>query len=66
MSLWKDFKAKVMSEEDESEEDIRAAFKNYDIDGDGYITKDEMVQVRRQTKWVWRFGQLFRRSGRRR
>ncbi len=45
MSLWKDFKSKV-EEEDDDEEEIRLAFKNYDINGDGYITKDEMVQVR--------------------
>lgn len=42
MELWKSFKAKV-DEEDDTEEDIQSAFKTYDIDGDGYITKDEMV-----------------------
>ncbi len=32
-------------EEEETEDDVRSAFKAYDIDGDGYITKEEMVQV---------------------
>ena len=45
MHLWKDFKAKV-EDEDEDEEEIKSAFRAYDINGDGYITKDEMVQVR--------------------
>ena len=45
MVLWKDFKAKV-EDEDEDEEEIKSAFRAYDINGDGYITKDEMVQVR--------------------
>lgn len=45
MYLWKDFKAKV-EDEDEDEEEIKSAFRAYDINGDGYITKDEMVQVR--------------------
>ena len=45
MFLWKDFKAKV-EDEDEDEEEIKSAFRAYDINGDGYITKDEMVQVR--------------------
>ncbi len=44
MSFWKDFKAS-MSEEDDTEEYIHTAFKSYDVDGDGYITKEEMVQV---------------------
>ncbi len=45
MELWKSFKARV-DEEDESEEEIKTAFQSYDIDGDGYITKDEMVTVK--------------------
>jgi len=34
-----------MNEEDESEEEIKTAFQAYDTNGDGYITKDEMVKV---------------------
>jgi Ca2+-binding EF-hand superfamily protein len=45
MSLWKAFKSSVTTE-GETEEEIRSAFRDYDIDGDGYITKDEMIQVR--------------------
>ena len=55
MELWKSFKAKV-DEEDDTEEDIKTAFKTYDIDGDGYITKDEMVTVK--TCSVAKFGDL--------
>lgn len=44
MSLWKDFKANVL-EGEETEDEIKSAFKTYDINGDGYITKDEMVSV---------------------
>ena len=46
MELWKSFKARV-DDDDESEDEIKTAFQSYDIDGDGYITKDEMVKVRR-------------------
>ena len=55
MFLWKDFKAKV-EDEDEDEEEIKSAFRAYDINGDGYITKDEMVQVRSsaiQSPKIW-------------
>jgi Ca2+-binding EF-hand superfamily protein len=45
MELWKSFKARV-DDDDESEDEIRTAFRSYDIDGDGYITKDEMVTVK--------------------
>lgn len=45
MELWKSFKARV-DDDDESEDEIKTAFQSYDIDGDGYITKDEMVTVR--------------------
>ena len=46
MRLWKDFKANVNDVEDDGTEDeIKEAFQDYDINGDGYITKDEMVQV---------------------
>ena len=45
MELWKSFKARV-DDDDETEDEIKTAFESYDIDGDGYITKDEMVTVR--------------------
>jgi len=44
MALWVAFKAKV-GEEGETEAEIKTAFKEYDLDGDGYITKDEMVEA---------------------
>ena len=44
MTLWKDFKANVL-EGEETEDEIKSAFKDYDINGDGYITKDEMISV---------------------
>ena len=44
MTLWVAFKAKV-GEEGETEAEIKTAFKEYDLDGDGYITKDEMMKV---------------------
>lgn len=34
-----------VNDEDDSEEEIRSAFQAYDTNGDGYITKDEMVKV---------------------
>ena len=44
LKLWQQFKASV-SEDGDTEEDIQSAFKDYDVDGDGYITKDEMMRV---------------------
>merc|ERR1711874_653478 len=45
MNLWQQFKASVNEEGDDSEEEIKKCFKDYDKDGDGYITKDEMMNV---------------------
>ena len=44
MALWTSFKAKV-GDDGDTEDDIKTAFQEYDIDHDGYITKDEMVEV---------------------
>ena len=46
MKLWQQFKATVNEDGDDTEEEIKQAFKDYDRDGDGYITKDEMMNVR--------------------
>jgi len=45
MQLWQKFKQSVTDEEDDTEEDIKKAFKDYDVDGDGYISQDEMMRV---------------------
>jgi len=42
MALWISFKAKV-GEDGDTEADIKTAFREYDKDNDGYITKDEMM-----------------------
>ena len=46
MALWISFKAKV-GEDGDTEADIKTAFREYDKDNDGYITKDEMMGVRK-------------------
>ena len=48
---WKIFKQKL-DDEDEDEEEIREAFKSYDQDGDGYITRDEMFTALTQMGFV--------------
>ena len=45
MMLWQKFKESVSEEGDDTEEEIKKAFKDYDVNGDGYITKDEMMNV---------------------
>ena len=52
MKLWQQFKATVNEDGDDTEEEIKQAFKDYDRDGDGYITKDEMMNVRISLKVV--------------
>nr|ACO11578.1 Calmodulin [Caligus rogercresseyi] len=51
MSLWKGFKTSV-NEQEGTEEEIKSAFMDYDIDGDGYITQAEMVQALRNMGFV--------------
>ena len=46
MKLWQQFKASVSEDGEDTEEEIKSAFKDYDVNGDGYITKDEMMKVR--------------------
>ena len=48
---WSLFKQKL-DEDDEEEDEIREAFKLYDQDGDGYITKDEMLSALTQMGFV--------------
>ena len=45
MLLWQKFKESVSEDGDDTEEEIKKAFKDYDVNGDGYITKDEMMNV---------------------
>ena len=45
MKLWQKFKESVSEDGDDTEEEIKKAFKDYDVNGDGYITKDEMMNV---------------------
>lgn len=45
MQLWQHFKDSVADEDDDTEEEIKKAFKGYDVDGDGYITKDEVLKA---------------------
>lgn len=45
MKLWQQFKNSVSEDGEDTEEEIKQAFKDYDTNGDGYITKDEMMNV---------------------
>jgi len=51
LDQWRIFKQKL-DDEDEDEEEIREAFKSYDQDGDGYITRDEMFAAITQMGFV--------------
>lgn len=53
MKLWADFKGRVGAE-GETEEDIKVAFREYDLDNDGYITKDEMVEVYESLRFIYK------------
>ena len=51
LAQWALFKQKL-DEEEEGEEEIREAFRLYDQDGDGYITRDEMLAALTQMGFV--------------
>merc|ERR1712106_416015 len=51
LDQWRIFKEKV-DEEEESEDEIKEAFRIYDKDEDGYITKEEMVAAITQMGFV--------------
>lgn len=51
LEQWTLFKQKL-DDEDEDEEEIKEAFKMYDQDGDGYITRDEMFAALTQMGFV--------------
>ena len=57
LAQWSLFKQKL-DEEEEGEEEIREAFRLYDQDGDGYITRDEMLAALTQMGFVrWKLMQ---------
>lgn len=51
LEQWTLFKQKL-DDDDEDEEEIKEAFKMYDQDGDGYITRDEMFAALTQMGFV--------------
>ena len=51
LAQWSLFKQKL-DEEEEGEEEIREAFRLYDQDGDGYITREEMLAALTQMGFV--------------
>ena len=44
MNLWQKFK-QAANKDDESEDEIKKSFEQFDLNGDGFITKDEITQV---------------------
>ena len=44
MKLWQNFK-QAANQNDDPEEEIKKSFQQFDINGDGYITKDEITEV---------------------
>ena len=57
LAQWSLFKQKL-DEEEEGEEEIREAFRLYDQDGDGYITREEMLAALTQMGFVrWKLMQ---------
>ena len=57
LAQWSLFKQKLDEEED-GEEEIREAFRLYDQDGDGYITREEMLAALTQMGFVrWKLMQ---------
>ena len=53
VEAWRGFKSIVDEIDSESEDEIREAFAEYDLDGDGYISKHEMFQVRILCFNIW-------------
>ena len=51
LEQWSLFKQKL-GDEDEDEDEIKEAFRMYDQDNDGYITKDEMLAAITQMGFV--------------
>ena len=44
MKLWQKFK-QAANKNDDPEDEIKKSFQQFDINGDGYITKDEITEV---------------------
>ena len=44
LNLWQKFK-QAANKNDDPEDEIKKSFQQFDINGDGYITKDEITEV---------------------
>ena len=44
LKLWQKFK-QAANKNDDPEDEIKKSFQQFDINGDGYITKDEITEV---------------------